>query len=75
MILRFPHKAGSVASRIAALRLRHRKIDERVSWEHGRPQPDIVVLKTLKRERLRLKDELHRYEGLLQSLTHGRPAT
>jgi hypothetical protein len=61
-----------ISSRIQAVQRRHRGLDERVAAEHRRPQPDTGVLQTLKREKLRLKDELARYEGLVRTLERGR---
>jgi hypothetical protein len=75
MTLQTPIKPASLASRIDALRRRHRRIDSHVASEHGRPRPDSTVLQALKRERLRLKDQLRRYEGLLQTLPRGQAAT
>jgi hypothetical protein len=59
-------------SRIEALLRRHRSLDERVAAEQGRPQPDAMVLQMLKREKLRLKDEITRYEGLMRTLARRR---
>ena len=68
-------KPAAVAVRIAAVRRRHRRLDDRVVAEHRRPQPDTSVLQMLKRERLRLKDELQHYEGLMRTLSRGSAAT
>ncbi len=65
-------KRSVMPSRIEALLRRHRRLDERVAAEHGRPQPDAMVLQMLKREKLRLKDELTRYEGLMRTLARRR---
>ena len=53
-------KSAAVVSRIEAMQRRHRRLDDRVAQEHRRPQPDMSVLQTLKREKLQLKDEIHR---------------
>ena len=68
-------KGTALSSRIDAMRLRHRRIDDRVAAEHRRPQPDMSVLQSLKREKLRLKDGLARYEGLLRTVARGRVTT
>lgn len=60
--------ARSVAARIDAIRSRHRSIDRTVEAEQARPLPDADVLRALKRKRLRLKDEMRSYEGLLRML-------
>ncbi len=73
MTLQTAIETPPMTSRIDALRRRHRRLDDRVAAEHRRPQPDMTVLQRLKREKLRLKEELARYEGLLRTL--GRPAT
>jgi len=59
-------------SRIEALRARHGKLEARIETEHQRPLPDTSVLQRLKREKLHLKDELARYDGLSRTLTRGR---
>ena len=51
-----------------ALKRRHREVDARVEAEQRNLCPDPGVLQRLKRERLKLRDELVRYETLL----HGR---
>ncbi len=69
MTIQTPIKPTVVASRIAAVRKRHRRLDDQVAAENRRPSPDASVLQVLKRERLRLKDELQRYEGLMRTLS------
>ncbi|WP_246135575.1 YdcH family protein [Pararhodospirillum oryzae] len=41
-----------------ALRSRHAEIDQLVETEEARPAPDDLLLARLKRQKLRLKDEL-----------------
>ena len=60
-----------LTSRIEALRSRHGALDRRIEVEHRRPLPDNSVLQRLKREKLRLKDELARYDGLSRTLARG----
>lgn len=67
--------ASSLSSRIDALRVRHRGLDLRVETEQRRPRPDASELQWLKRERLRLKDEMRLYEGLLRTSSPGQPVT
>lgn len=65
-------KPSVLAARIAAVRQRHRQVDESVRSEQIRPMPDASALQSLKRRRLQLKDELQRYEGLVRTLSRGR---
>ena len=65
----------ALKSRIEALRSRHGKLESRIEVEHRRPLPDTSVLQRLKREKLRLKDEISRYDGLARTLARGRAAT
>lgn len=60
--------AQPLAARIEALRRRHQAIDQVVQNEHLRPLPDGALLSSLKRKRLRLKDEMRAYEDLLRIL-------
>lgn len=59
-------KVFSLKARIVALRGRHREVDARISSEQQRPVPDAAQLQALKRRKLRIKDELARYEGVLR---------
>jgi hypothetical protein len=61
-------KPESLAAHVEMIRRRHRAIDSFVEFEQRRPAPDAAVLRSLKRERLRLRDELSSYEGLLRVL-------
>lgn len=63
---------SAIAARVAALRTRHRQVDEQVSAEQNQSWRDSLILKKLKRRRLRLKDEIKRYEGLLITLSRRR---
>ena len=72
--MRTPSKAYiALSTRIAAVRARHRDLDAQVDREQKSPWPDVPLLKSLKRRRLRLKDEIKRCEGLLRTLAR-RPA-
>ncbi|MEN3971089.1 YdcH family protein [Sphingomicrobium sp. XHP0235] len=42
----------------AALNEKHHKLDHQIEIEEHRPQPDTALIQKLKREKLRLKDEL-----------------
>ena len=43
---------------IAALQARHKGLDARIAEETQRPMPDAALLARLKKEKLRIKEEL-----------------
>lgn len=53
----------SVQSRISALKERHASLETRIAEEHQRPLPDSEMLGRLKREKLRVKEEMERLRG------------
>ena len=50
----------NLQSRIETLKGRHAALETRIADEDGRPQPDEPALMKLKREKLRLKEELEK---------------
>ena len=58
----------STQARLAGLRFRHRGLDRDLRAEQGRPVPNFATVKALKRDKLRLKDEIARLEGLMPTL-------
>lgn len=46
--------------RVESLRMKHESLDREVRMESRRPLPDSTVLKTLKLEKLRVKEEMER---------------
>ncbi|MDG2001704.1 MAG: DUF465 domain-containing protein [Novosphingobium sp.] len=48
------------ASHVSALELKHAGIERKIEDELSRPLPDEVVLQSLKKRKLRLKEELVR---------------
>lgn len=50
----------NLQSRIESLKTRHAALELRIADEDGRPQPDSAALTRLKREKLRLKEEMER---------------
>lgn len=56
----------SLHTRLTSLQQRHAALETRIADEDHRPRPDPRALDTLKREKLRLKDEMERVR---QSLT------
>ena len=50
----------NLQSRLGSLQTRHAGLDDLIAAEHQRPQPDPTSLGKLKREKLRLKEEIER---------------
>lgn len=48
---------------LASLREKHLLLDDRISREAVRPLPDQTKISRLKREKLKLKDQIARLEG------------
>ena len=48
------------AARIRSLQERHATLEIRIAEEDGRPRPDPEALVRMKREKLRLKEEMER---------------
>lgn len=61
-------KAFSLQARVAKLRIKHMEVRALISQELKRPVPCSLSLQRLKRRRLRLKDQMSRYDGLLRTL-------
>ncbi|WP_426956870.1 YdcH family protein [Muricoccus radiodurans] len=49
--------------RLQTLKDRHAALDARILEEDGRPLPNSLELSRLKREKLRLKEEMERFAG------------
>lgn len=49
---------------LSALSEKHTKLDETILKEEHRPSPDSVILHELKREKLKLKDEMERFKRI-----------
>ncbi|MEQ1498667.1 MAG: DUF465 domain-containing protein [Novosphingobium sp.] len=45
-------------SHVSALQLKHAGIERRIAQEMSRPLPDLEAIQLLKRQKLRIKDEL-----------------
>ena len=56
----------SLNDRIETLRTRHRSLEEQIDQEVSRPLPNMDVVNDLKRQKLRIKDEI----ALLEHTTH-----
>ncbi len=48
----------SLNDRIETLRTRHRTLEEQIDQEVSRPLPDLDMVGDLKRQKLRIKDEI-----------------
>lgn len=62
-------KLARFGSRLEAIGRRHANIESRITALETGMQPNQIALARLKRERRRLVDEMHCYEGLLRTLT------
>ena len=58
-----------------SLKNRHRQLEIKISEEMARPLPDFTVIQSLKRRRLKTKDELELIDGVLQTLARPWPQT
>ncbi|MEZ5648488.1 MAG: DUF465 domain-containing protein [Alphaproteobacteria bacterium] len=52
----------AVVQHIEALRAKHAELDRQIDQENQRPIPDPTTLHSLKKEKLKLKDEIVRLE-------------
>lgn len=52
----------SLQDRIESLRARHRNLEEAIDQEISRPMPNDETLADLKRQKLRIKDEIFQLE-------------
>jgi len=50
----------SFEDRVESLRLKHQSLEEELRIENLRPSPDVELINRLKREKLKLKDEITR---------------
>ena len=53
----------SAEERIAALKVRHTELENALETEVNRPQPDQGLVSSLKKQKLRIKDELAQLAG------------
>jgi hypothetical protein len=52
----------SLQDRIESLRARHRSLEDAIDQEIARPMPNVDMLADLKRQKLRIKDEIFSLE-------------
>ena len=57
----------TVAEHVDALRAKHATLKHAVEQENQRPHPDDLHIAELKREKLRIKDEIARLEAELSA--------
>jgi hypothetical protein len=50
----------TLEDRIMTLRAKHASLEEAIEQETRRPHPDDTVIAELKKQKLRIKDEIHR---------------
>ncbi len=55
----------NLESRLESLKSRHAVLERNIADEDLRPMPDSTALSRLKREKLRLKEEMERVRGTL----------
>ena len=48
----------SLDERITALKSKHQALEAQIDEENGRPHPDDVVIHDLKKQKLKIKDEI-----------------
>ena len=55
-----PNQGGPFmdTSHVSALNLKHAGLERQIEQELNRPMPDDVVIQTLKKQKLRIKEEL-----------------
>jgi hypothetical protein len=53
----------SVEDHIQSLKSKHAALEAEIEEESQRPRPDEIRLHELKREKLRIKDEIYRHNG------------
>jgi len=55
-------KAMPISERIRSLQAKHAKLDEDLGREEARPLPSAMTIAQMKKEKLRIKDELNRLD-------------
>lgn len=60
-------------TRLKALRGQHASLDAQIRREHRRPAPDTLHVQTLKKFRLRIRDEIGRLERVLERKDRSNP--
>jgi hypothetical protein len=55
-------EAMPMSERIRSLQAKHAKLDEDLGREESRPMPSPIAVAQMKKEKLRIKDELNRLD-------------
>jgi|GEM_PF-2502539 hypothetical protein len=63
---------AALPAKVAQLRRRHHQLAEQIDAELQRPMPCSAALQTLKRQKLRLKDQIAFYSRLVASADRSR---
>ncbi|MTI45620.1 hypothetical protein JM93_00754 [Roseibium hamelinense] len=58
-------------TRLKALRSQHETLEHQIRREEKRPAPDVVHVRTLKKFKLRIRDEIARIERVLDRNQRG----
>ncbi len=58
--------------RLRSLRKQHDTLDARIRQEEKRPAPDSLHIRTLKKFKLRLRDEMNRLERVIERQARAR---
>jgi hypothetical protein len=58
-----------LSNRYRSLLERHTEIDNQISVEMARPLPDFLAIQSLKRQRLKTKDELESLGGVMRTVS------
>ena len=66
-------KTFSLKTRLAELSVKNREVKKLIADELKRPLPCNLSLQRLKRRRLKLKDQMSHYDGLLRTLSAMNP--
>ena len=53
-----PKENGMESSHVAALQAKHEGLEQRIHDEMSRPAPDSTMIQALKKQKLRIKEEL-----------------
>ncbi|MCK0099869.1 DUF465 domain-containing protein [Qipengyuania sp. S6317L1] len=54
------HSSGAQTSHLSALQTKHAGLEARLRDEMARPAPDAAAVQALKRQKLKLKEEIRR---------------
>lgn len=49
------------SSHVSALQLKHQGLEQQIRAEMSRPSPDVVAVQHLKKQKLRIKEELSQF--------------